>query len=236
MTIFHSIHLVSSQEEVGELKISASETTPDEEGSHAHDLVDGPDTSSFTAFLYSFLSSTDSGENANSHGQKQNDDDKGAPDDDNNNPLPDSSLKENGGRKSLFSRSKQSLGRAVRRAVRIGGFRRPDRKDNLEMKFDGDSDGDDGHGSKISGVEMRVVEPVKQEESSLPVLPLDDLPEVSEPSLLLSDSIRNTLYASLPPLMHGRKGLLLYRYIENEDSLADTRFCLFCYDVPKSCY
>ncbi|KAJ1377339.1 TLDc domain [Sesbania bispinosa] len=179
-------------EEVGESKTSPSETT-DEEGS-SHGLVDGPDTSSFTAFLYSLLSSSDPGDKANLHGQN---DDKVAPD---NNPLPDSSLKENGGRKSLFSRSKQSLGRAIRQAARIGGLRHQDRKDNLEMKFD------DGNGSKISGVEMRRVEPVKE---SVP-LPLVDLPEISEPSVLLSDGMRNVLYASLPPLMHGRTWMLLY--------------------------
>jgi hypothetical protein len=52
--------------------------------------------------------------------------------------------------------------------------------------------------------------PVKE---SLPVA-LDDLPGISEPSVLVSESIRNVLYASLPPLMHGRKWLLLYRYLK----------------------
>ncbi|TKY47656.1 Oxidation resistance protein 1 [Spatholobus suberectus] len=166
--------------------------TNDEEGNHG--LVDGPDTSSFTAFLYSLLSSSDTGDIANSHVQS---DDKAAPD---NNPLPDSSLKENGGKKSLFSRSKQSLGRGIRQAARMGGFRHQDRKDNAEMKHD------DGNGSKASGVEMRRIEPVEESVT----VPSVDLPEISEPSVLLSDSIRNVLYVSLPPLIHGRKWLLLY--------------------------
>ena len=198
----------SSQEGVGELGTSESEKT--EEGSN--DLVDGPDTSSFTAFLYSLLSSSDAGgDNAKLHGQG---DGKAAAGDDN--PLPDSSsLKENGGKKSLFSRSKQSLGRAIRQATRIGGFRRQDRKDNnSEMNFD------DGDGSGLYGVEMNHVEPVKEKES-VPV-PLIDMPEVSEPSMLLSDSMRNSLYASLPALVHGRKWLLLYRYLEMKIHLADT--------------
>ncbi|KAK7311128.1 hypothetical protein RJT34_09052 [Clitoria ternatea] len=167
----------------------------DEEGTHG--LADGPDTSSFTAFVYSLLSSSDTADNAiaDAHGQK-NDDNKPLPD---NNPLPDSSLKENGGKKSLISRSKQSLGRAIRQAVRIGGFRHQDRRDNIETKFD------DLNGSKFAGVEMRRVEPVKE---SVPVVV--DLPEISEPSVLLSESTRNVLYASLPSLMHGRKWLLLY--------------------------
>ncbi|KAG5090311.1 hypothetical protein AAZX31_18G016900 [Glycine max] len=169
-------------------QVGGSETN-DEEGNRG--LVDGPDTSSFTAFLYSLLSSSDTGDNANS--RVQSDDNKSAAPD--HNPLPDSSsLKENGGRKSLISRSKQSIGKAIRR---IGGFHHQDRRDNVEMKLD------DGHGSKVSGgVEMRRIEPV--------TVPLVDLPEISEPSVLLSDSIRNVLYVSLPPLIHGRKWLLLY--------------------------
>lgn len=184
--------MFSPQEKEGELKSSE-----DEKGSHDDDLVDGPDTSSFTAFLYSFLSSSVSGDNnASPHGQN---DDIAAAD----SPLPDSSsMKQNGGKKSLLSRSKQSLGKAIRRAVKIGGFRYHDRKDNFEMK-----DGD-GHGSGFADVEMEHIDPVKE---SVPV-PLVDLPEISEPSVLLSDSTRNVLYASLPALIHGRKWLLLYRY------------------------
>lgn len=173
-------------------QVGGSETN-DEEGNRG--LVDGPDTSSFTAFLYSLLSSSDTGDNANSSRVLSDDNKAAAPD---HNPLPDSSsLKENGGRKSLISRSKQSIGKAIRR---IGGFHHQDRRDNVEMKLD------DGHGSKVSGgVEMRRIEPV--------TVPLVDLPEISEPSVLLSDSIRNVLYVSLPPLIHGRKWLLLYRYL-----------------------
>ncbi|XP_057430532.1 uncharacterized protein LOC130723480 isoform X2 [Lotus japonicus] len=181
-----SKHPPSPSEEVGETEISASETS-DEEGSHG--LDGGPDTSSFTAFLYSFVSSSDT--KTDKHGQN---DEKSEPD--NINPLPDSSLKENGRRKSLFSRGKQSLGRAIRHATRIGGFRHHDRrKDNVEMKYD------DGHCSKIS-----TVEPVKESVHR----PLVDLPEISEPSVLLSEGMRSVLYASLPPLVHGRKWLLLY--------------------------
>lgn len=202
------MHFVSSQGEVG-----GSEN--DEEVNRG--LADGPDTSSFTAFLYSFLSSSDPGDNANSHAQS--DDRKGAAPD--HNPLPDSLLKENVARKSLFSKSKQSLGRAIRK---IGGFRYHDRRDNLEMKLD------DGSGSKVSGVvEMRRIEPVQDSVTA----PLDDLPEISEPSVLLSDSMRNVLYVSLPPLIHGRKWLLLYRYVipVHQGSLADTRFRVFCSEV-----
>ncbi|KAK2389756.1 hypothetical protein P8452_27289 [Trifolium repens] len=194
-----SKHPPSSSEGVGELKKSGEEGN-----SNNHDLVDdGPDTSSFTAFLYSLLSSSDSKEkfdNSNGHN-----DDKGEPDNSHHNsPLPNSSIEENGGKKSLFSRSKQSVGRVIRRAVRIRGFRHQDRKDsnnNLEMKVQ------DRRKKSL---------PVKE---SLPVA-LDDLPGISEPSVLVSESIRNVLYASLPPLMHGRKWLLLYSTWRNGISLS----------------
>lgn len=190
----------SSQEDVGELKKS------DEEGNN-HDVVDGPDTSSFTAFLYSLWSSSDSKENANSNGKN---DDKGELDNDNssssNSSLPDSSIKENGGRKSLFSRSKQSVGGAIRRVVRIGRFHHQGRKDNsnnvVEMKLQ------DKRKESV---------PVKEKSSSVA---LDDMPGISEPSVLVSKSIRNVLYASLPPLMHGRKWLLLYSTWRNGISLS----------------
>jgi len=99
----------------------------------------------------------------------------------------------------LFSRSKQSVGGAVRRVVRIGRLRHQGRKDNsnnvLEMKLQD---------------KRKELVPVKEESSSVA---LDDMPGISEPSVLVSESIRNVLYASLPPLMHGRKWLLLYRYL-----------------------
>ncbi|CAK8567308.1 unnamed protein product [Lathyrus sativus] len=177
----------SSSEEKGEFKIS------DEEGNNnTHDSVDGPDTSSFTAFLYSLVSSSDSKEGANSNEQKN--DDKGK-----NSPLTDSAMKNNGGRKSLFSRSKQSVGSAIRRAAKIGGFRNHDRKDNNDN-------------------DLEVKHQVMRKES-VPVS-LDDLPRISEPSVLVSESIRNVLYASLPPLMHGRKWLLLYSTWRNGISLS----------------
>ncbi|XP_028779798.1 oxidation resistance protein 1 [Neltuma alba] len=155
-------------------------------------LFDGPDTSSFSAFLYSFLSSSYSGDNANSDGQ--NDHKSGT-----DMPPPDSAMKENSsGKKSLLSRGKQSLGRVINQAARITRFRSQERKVDVETKLD------DGHGSQLAGVEMSHTEP-KEEQISL-----DGLSETSEPSVLLSEKIRNVLYASLPALIHGRKWMLLY--------------------------
>lgn len=176
---------------MGKSTVSDSES-PSREG--GQNLFDGPDTSSFTAFLYSFLSSPDSGNNENSDGQNDN---KTEPDI----PPSGSTMKENMGKKSLFSRGKQSLGRVINQAVRISGFRYRERKDDFEMKLD------DGHGPKLSGVEMRHIQPIEEP------MPLVDLPEISEPSMLLSEKIRNVLYASLPALIHGRKWMLLYRYV-----------------------
>lgn len=162
----------SEEEEVGRSKGNESES----EGSH--DLVEGPDTSSFTAFLYSFLSSSGSGEK---------DDVIAAADDDTDETMKDNVVV----KKGLLSRGKQSLGRAIYKAARMGGFRR----DNLE---------NDGHG----GVEMKHIQPVK--EPVVPVSLVNHLPQISEPSMLISDAVRNTVYASLPALIHGRKWLLLY--------------------------
>ncbi|KAF7839955.1 oxidation resistance protein 1 [Senna tora] len=146
--------------------VSDSESASREGGQK---LIDGPDTSSFTAFLYSFLASSDSGDNANSDRQNDN-------------------KNENSGKKSLFSRGKQSLGRAISQAVRISGLRHQERKDDFEKKF----------------VEMRHIQPVEEP------MPLVDLPEISEPSVLLSEKTRTVLYTSLPALIHGRKWMLLY--------------------------
>ncbi|XP_057737827.1 uncharacterized protein LOC130955067 [Arachis stenosperma] len=196
-------------DEVGGLGGTTSESEKTEEGSN--DLVDGPDTSSFSAFLYSFLSSSDAGgDNAKVHGQS---DGKGASGD-GNNSLPDSSLKENnGGKKSLFSRSKQSLGRVIRQAARIGGFRHQGRKDN-----NSEMNSDCLNGSGLNGVEMNHLSTVKGKESES--VSLVDMPEISEPSMLLSDAMRSTLYASLPALVHGRKWLLLYSTWRNGISLS----------------
>ncbi|XP_022739523.1 uncharacterized protein LOC111291779 isoform X3 [Durio zibethinus] len=153
------------------------------------DLVNGPDTSSFTAFLYSLLSSSESGHNLNLDQQNDNQEETG--------DASDTIMKENGRRKSLFSRGKQSL-RALYQATRISGYKNQDTKDDSDMKSDDEGD------AKFDGLEMRHMQNVKEP------LALGDLPETSEPSLLLSEKTRSALYASLPALVQGRKWLLLY--------------------------
>ncbi|XWS41567.1 hypothetical protein CRYUN_Cryun17cG0092900 [Craigia yunnanensis] len=173
-------------ENVSESKRSQLESISKEDDG---DLVGGPDTSSFTAFLYSLLSSSESGHNLDPDDQNDNQEETG--------DVSDRIMKENGGRKSLLSRGKQSL-RALYQASRISGYRNQGHKDDSDMKSDDEGD------AKFDGLEMRHIQDVKEP------LALGDLPETSEPSLLLTEKTRNALYASLPALVQGRKWLLLY--------------------------
>ncbi|KAB1210254.1 Oxidation resistance protein 1 [Morella rubra] len=159
-----------------------------EEGSA--DVVDGPDTSSFTAFLYSLLSSSESGDNSKSDGQNKDIVESG-------NLESDTAMKESAGKKSLLSRGRQSIGRVIYKAARIGGYRNQDHKGDSDIKADGDDAG-------FAGVEMRHMQNEKES------VDLVKVPDISEPSLLLSDKTRNILYASLPALVQGRQWLLLY--------------------------
>jgi hypothetical protein len=110
----------------------------------------------------------------------------------------DTATKESGGKKSLFSRGKQSLGRAISKAARISGYRNQDRKGDSEMKIDGSD-------ALTAEVEMRDIQNEKESEDLVKVA------DISEPSLLLSEKTRTFLYASLPALVQGRKWLLIYR-------------------------
>ncbi|XP_015890643.3 oxidation resistance protein 1 [Ziziphus jujuba] len=178
----------AQSEDASESKRSQPESIS-EEGSE--DLVDGPDTSSFTAFLYSLLSAPESEINPNLAEPIDDQVEKG-------NSASDSKMKENGGRRSLISKGKQTLGRAIYQAARISGYRNQERKADSDTKVGNDRD------ARLAGVEMK---PVQKVEEPLPSL---DRPDISEPSLLLSEDTRTALYASLPALIQGRKWLLLY--------------------------
>ncbi|KAK7318607.1 hypothetical protein RJT34_03310 [Clitoria ternatea] len=148
-----------------------------EEGAGSKDtdgLINGPDTSSFTAFLCSLLSSSESRDNVVESEEVLRDD-----------SLSDSDAKEIFG---LISKGNQPLGRA-----RMGGFR------SKETKFD------EGRGAGV--VEMKCMTPLKE---PVAVSVVDHLPEVSDASMLISDSVRNAVYASLPALIRDQKWLLLY--------------------------
>lgn len=106
-------------------------------------------------------------------------------------------MKGHGGKKSLLSRGRQSLGRAF---TKIVGSRNEEWRSNSDEKLDHDINED-----KFSGVEMRNL--MNSPEPKAVVT----FPGISEPSLLLSEKLRSSLYASLPALVQGRKWLLLYR-------------------------
>ncbi|XP_065876228.1 uncharacterized protein [Euphorbia lathyris] len=154
-------------------------------------LADGPDTSSFTAFLYSFLSSSEAG------GDNSNTDEKNDNAEEMVNQPSESVRKESSGRKGFLSRSRQSL-RTIYHAARIGGNRGQERKGDSDLRITDESD------DTSDGLELKHMKNAKEETD------LGDTPAASEPSLLLSDKVRSTLYGSLPALIRGRKWLLLY--------------------------
>ncbi|CAI9282711.1 unnamed protein product [Lactuca saligna] len=80
-------------------------------------LVDGPDTSSFTAFLYSFLSP---GRSENESEYSEWNDNQVVTSYRNDTSSPNVS-KENNGKKGLFSKGKQSLSKALSQAARFSG-------------------------------------------------------------------------------------------------------------------
>nr|XP_009759009.1 PREDICTED: uncharacterized protein LOC104211619 [Nicotiana sylvestris] len=162
----------------------------------AKDLIDGPDTSSFTAFLYSLLSTSGSVSKSNSSGKQDE-------------STPEPIMKEPGRRKSILSRGKQSLGRAFHGVARLGGFRNQgSAQGSSEMMFD------DGSNSKVTGDDQIPLEDMNQK------LPQSNLPETSEPSMLLSEKARSALYAALPVLLQDRKWVLLYSTWRNGISLS----------------
>lgn len=152
--------------------------------------MDGPDTSSFTAFLVSLLSSSEPGKHSSEeHG----------------NPevvelASDSEIRENHGRKSLFSIGKQSLSKAIHKAARLNGYRRQ----GLEKKVDHNMKNDETNDPTLVGQELKPLQGPKENVSQL------TLPDCSEPSLLLSENTRRALYISLPVLIQQRKWVLLY--------------------------
>ncbi|XP_027916336.1 uncharacterized protein LOC114175747 isoform X2 [Vigna unguiculata] len=190
------------------LPLSVEEGEEDDDGSKVgsdDEIIDGPDTSSFTAFLYSLLSSSDSGDNIGEADEKNGD---GVSEDDSS--LPESATKESFDvRRSLFSRGTHSLGRGIHQASKMGGFRSRDSKYT-----------DEGRRSGGRGVEMKRIVKEPEPEAVAEAVADHNPPEVSEPSMLVSDGLRDAVYASLPALIHGRKWLLLYSTSKHGISLS----------------
>ncbi|KAF0902708.1 hypothetical protein E2562_019059 [Oryza meyeriana var. granulata] len=149
------------------------------------EIPNGPDTSSFRAFLMSFMSSSNS----------SNDSLEIIPEHNMNMEYPTLTPvgKGSNGRKGLLSRGKHSIGRFINKAGRIGGFRqKPSYSiDDGTVQTESDAPGLELKGSKESASH-------------------DKLPAMSEPSMLLSETMRTVLYTSLPVLVQGRNWMLVY--------------------------
>lgn len=162
---------------------SIEEKVDHDELKESESEIEGPDTSSFTAFLYSFLSSSsDSGYNNANDGMIVT---AAGPD----------HMNEQLVKKGLLSRGKQSL-KAIYLSARTGGF---PTQDHERDKFESDG----------CGLEMKCIQPSLKEVPSVPLV-VDHLPELSEPSMLISNSLRNVVYDALPALIHGKKWLMMY--------------------------
>ncbi|KAJ1281107.1 hypothetical protein BS78_04G282800 [Paspalum vaginatum] len=158
----------------------------DKDSEHNSDSLDGPDTSSFRAFLISFLSSSSSN-NDSAEIPEQNED--------MSYPTLTPMGKGSKGRSSLISRGKHSIGKIINRAARIGGFKQT----TAEPKIDREN---------VNHIEP--VAPVLELEESKEIASFSNLPTMSEPSVLLSELMQSILYASLPVLAQGRNWVLLY--------------------------
>ncbi|KAJ3695810.1 hypothetical protein LUZ60_001187 [Juncus effusus] len=146
----------------------------------------GPDTSSFKAFLISLLSPDSQAE----HMEKN----LNFPQPEPENPASTSESKENKGKKSLISRGKQSVGKLLTKAARIGGFKHESKPD----------------GHTVSHTEVAAPDPQPELHPVKVELKEDTTPLMSEQSLLMSADMRTALYSSLPILVQGRHWVLLY--------------------------
>ncbi|XP_047082440.1 nuclear receptor coactivator 7-like [Lolium rigidum] len=174
-----SSHLPEAEEE--------EENSEDEQDSEQNsDIPDGPDTSSFRAFMISFLSPSSSF-NASMEIIPEQSEDIGYP---TLTPVGKASK----GKSGLISRGKHSIGKIINKAARMSGF-----KQSAEPKI----------GREVA-THAEPVAPVLELEEPKEVSSLNNLPVMSEPSVLLSEMMRSILYSSLPILSQGRSWVLLY--------------------------
>ncbi|KAG7544611.1 TLDc domain [Arabidopsis suecica] len=170
------------------------------------DLVDEPDTSSFSAFLGSLLSSDpkdkkNDQEEEEEEEEEEEDSEAETSDTSSSSANPTRTMKEatsGATKKSFLSKYKQHL-RNFYQAVKFPGVK--ERKGNSDVTPDAEE-------TEYDGLEMKPMQNnnVKEEATIVQAI----IPEISEPSLLLSDQSRRSLYTSLPALVQGRKWMLLY--------------------------
>lgn len=154
-------------------------------------LTDVPDTSSFSAFMVSLLSTEEF--ETETHPNQFNEDTAETQ------PAisSTSALKETGGKKGVIARGKQSVGKAINKAARISSYRyfRTEKKTDANVISETNS----------TEQELTTLKVVNETTSQI------ELPHISEPSCLLSESLRSTLYTSLPLQAKGKIWILLYR-------------------------
>ncbi|CAN6484720.1 unnamed protein product [Victoria cruziana] len=150
--------------------------------------LNGPDTTSFTAFIYSLLSPSDSHDHHSS--------DEGESD----GPSLKSKSKTYNIRRSFlpFKGRKKLLGGAVWQEM----GRKAD--DCRNMRPDGHAKNGERNEPNSVECEMKMCQVSKDVVSDIA------LPDVSEPSSLLSETTRGILCPLLPALIHGTKWVLLY--------------------------
>ncbi|XP_048541261.1 oxidation resistance protein 1-like [Triticum urartu] len=155
-------------------------------GDEEPEIPNGPDTSSFRAFLMSFMSASSS----------SNDSMEIIPEQDLDMEYPTLTpvgrgIKE---RKGLLSRGKHSIGKIINKAGRLGGFRQ-------KSGHIVDNEIANQIESMSSGFALKVSRGSASNHK---------LPPMSEPSMLLSEMMRNVLYPSLPVLVQGKNWMLVY--------------------------
>jgi len=155
---------------------------------HNSDSLDGPDTSSFRAFLISFLSSSSSNNNDSMEILPEQNVDMSYP---TLTPMGKGSK----GRSGLISRGKHSIGKIINKAARIGGFKQATAAPKIDRET-------------VNHTEP--VAPVLELEETKEVASVSSLPTMSETSVLLSEMMQSILYTSLPVLAQGRNWVLLY--------------------------
>ncbi|KAH9614019.1 hypothetical protein KSS87_018546 [Heliosperma pusillum] len=172
---------------------------------------DGPDTSSFTAFLYSLLKDDDYF-SADKDNDQLNiiDSEPTIEDYPNAEAQPVSIESENanvvgkgGGKRGILLKGKQTVSKAKSYAARLAWYRNQASQKNTKSEVGADDKGecqDEGGDLGLSEIRDDLDRPMS----------LADLPDMSEPSLLLREDVRMKLYASLPSLVKGRKWVLLY--------------------------
>ncbi|PAN24882.1 hypothetical protein PAHAL_4G259100 [Panicum hallii] len=157
----------------------------DDDSDKNSETPDGPDTSSFRAFLMSFVSSTTSSKDSMETIPQHNLDVEY--------PTLTPVGKASSGRKGLLSRGKHSIGRIISKAG-LSNFRQ-----KPAYSIDGEFTG-----------QTESVAPRFEMKGSKELALHDKLPAMSEPSVLLSEMMRSVLYSSLPVLVQGRNWMLVY--------------------------